>query len=170
MSPNDWYGGSFNLTIKNGESIDEHSSDVDLGILGSGTHRVRLTKTGNTLTFAVDANSRAGPFVADFSTSKSISADLAFLDTSNSRLFFGTQGASTTFDDLSIELNPPTCEADSPRRARDLLHMFRVADRRLSAARREVDDAARRLHLSLECRNQVDAAFQDAQQSLSGLH
>ena len=77
---------------------------LDFGRLGTnpGVHRIRLTKTGNSLTFAVDKD-YTGVFSADMSyTVNNISITAPFLNGTNSRLFFGSARTSTTWDDLSI--------------------------------------------------------------------
>lgn len=85
---------------------------------GNGTHRLRLSKKGDTLTFAIDANflsdsntvgdADGGLFDADGSYDISLTDQrLSILDTTNSRLFFGTQdGGNTSFDDFSIAPEP----------------------------------------------------------------
>jgi hypothetical protein len=85
---------------------------------GNGTHRLRLSKEGDLLTFEIDAHFAAdnntpgdadgGLFDADGSYSISLTDPrLTLLDTSNSRIFFGTQaGGNTSFDDFSITPEP----------------------------------------------------------------
>ena len=67
---------------------------------------------GNLVTIGLDTNYTAGPFVATYSVTKSMLTDLSFLNSTNTRLFFGTQIASTTFDDLSITGSTPVPEID----------------------------------------------------------
>jgi hypothetical protein len=71
---------------------------------GEGTHRIQLKKVGDVLTMGCQVDYAGGPFVADYSISRNIRHDLPFLNSSNSRLFFGVQGANTTFDDLSVRV------------------------------------------------------------------
>lgn len=79
---------------------------------GNGTYRARLLKSGNDLTLGVDVNYGGGPFVADYSVTKSLLTDLSFLNSTNSTLFFGTGSATTTFDNLSITPPAPVPEID----------------------------------------------------------
>jgi hypothetical protein len=94
-------GGS-QISINNGSALDE--SRADFGTLGDGTHRALITKTGNTLTFAIDAgsDSLSGAFVAEFSTTLNISTELSFLNNTNSRLFVGGETTEVTFDSMVI--------------------------------------------------------------------
>lgn len=85
---------------------------------GNGTHRLRLSKEGDLLTFEIDAHFAAdnntpgdadgGVFDSDGSYSISLTDPrLALLDDTGSRVFFGTQsGGNTSFDDLSITPEP----------------------------------------------------------------
>ena len=73
---------------------------------GNGTHRAQITKFGDTLTLSLDEDYSGGPFTPDFNFSRSMSADLAFLNSGNSRLFFGVQSGNTTFDDLTVTVVP----------------------------------------------------------------
>jgi len=78
---------------------------------GDGAYRARLLKSGITLLLGIDVNYTGGPFVADFSVTKNLLADLSFLNSTNSALFFGTAGTDTTFDNLSVAAmpEPSTC-------------------------------------------------------------
>ena len=71
-----------------------------------GTHRAQITKTGNSLTFAIDEDFN-GMFVSDGSHTIN---DLAFWapwqDETNSRLFFGAVSSINTFDDFRV-YSPP---------------------------------------------------------------
>jgi hypothetical protein len=71
---------------------------------GEGTHRVQFRKVGNVLTMSCEVDSAGGPFVADYTVSRNIPVDLPFLNSSNSRLFFGVQGANTTFGNLTVRV------------------------------------------------------------------
>ena len=76
----------------------------DFGRLGTtpGVHRIRLTKSGNTLTFAIDKN-YTGTFSPDMSyIVANIFTTAPFITGTNSRLFFGGARTSATWDDLSI--------------------------------------------------------------------
>ena len=53
-----------------------------------------------------DVDFTDGAFVPDYSISRRMDTDLAFLNDSNSRLFFGVQGPNTTFDDLVVTVYP----------------------------------------------------------------
>ncbi len=64
------------------------------------------------MTIGLDTNYTTGPFVATYSVTKDMLTDLSFLDSTNTRLFFGTQSTSTTFDDLSITGSTPVPEID----------------------------------------------------------
>jgi hypothetical protein len=98
------YGGALNFFTApgfgpghNGVAISSSSNHP-----GSGTHRVQIRKQGNLLSFGLHRNYAGGPFVATYSTNLSLSANLSYLNATNSRLFFGTMAPQTTFDDLSI--------------------------------------------------------------------
>ncbi|MBI5331837.1 MAG: hypothetical protein HZB71_14645 [Betaproteobacteria bacterium] len=89
------------LGINNGAWAGSYNND-GYG-LGSGTHRLQLEKVGNLLTFSVDKNF-SGVFSVDHTWA---SYDLSlpiynFLNTGNSRLFFGTGTAYPQFDNLTI--------------------------------------------------------------------
>ncbi|MCP4590130.1 MAG: PEP-CTERM sorting domain-containing protein [bacterium] len=79
-----------------------------LGTPGFGTHRLRIEKEEDVLTYAYDADYIGGPFSADASAVFSFVTDAPALNGTNSRIFFGSQSASpsTTFDDLSINVIP----------------------------------------------------------------
>ena len=75
------------------------------GNLGTriGSHRVRLSKTGDRLTFALDRE-HAGAFHADLSwTLESLSQAAPFLNVANARLFFGAGRITTSFDDVVLQ-------------------------------------------------------------------
>ena len=73
---------------------------------GNGTHRAQIRKTGEVVTLSLDEDYTSGPFIADYATSRSINTDLSFLDSTNSRLFFGTQAGNTTFDSVTVTVVP----------------------------------------------------------------
>lgn len=74
-------------------------------------HRLRMTRSGDAVIWDFDAGYN-GTFAADYSYSRSLSGDAAFLDATNSRLFFGTGSNSwyaygrTTFDDVEMTVVP----------------------------------------------------------------
>ncbi len=68
----------------------------------AGVHRVRIDKIGNTISFSIDAEFD-GEFVADMShTIYDLASVAPFLNSSNSRLFFGTALPDDSFDDMRI--------------------------------------------------------------------
>ena len=78
----------------------------DLVIVGDipngGTHRARIEKLGQAITFAIDRNYN-GTFVADMShTFPDITVVAPYLDPLNSRLFFGTALATDSFDNMVV--------------------------------------------------------------------
>jgi len=73
-----------------------------LGYPGPGTHRALLTKAGDTISFSLDALSFTGPFSADYSTTVSQMTSLSFLNSSNSRLFVGSESTGVTFDSFVL--------------------------------------------------------------------
>jgi hypothetical protein len=80
----------------NGVAISPNS------LLSGGTHRVQIQKQGDVLSFGLHLNYAGGPFVATYSTNLSLSANLSYLNATNSHLFFGTMAPQITFDDLFI--------------------------------------------------------------------
>lgn len=79
-----------------------------LGIIATpnSTHRARIAKLGNQVTFSLDENF-SGTFAADMQTTISdLAATAPFLNSSNSRIFFGTGLTIDEFDDLSITSVP----------------------------------------------------------------
>ena len=75
------------------------------GISTPGTHRARLRKTGTLLAFSIDRDYAGGLFVADLGP---VVIDMSLvahdLNTTNSRIYFGTESPDHTFDDLEITL------------------------------------------------------------------
>jgi hypothetical protein len=80
---------------------------VTLGsITTPGTHRARIQKIGDTITFSLDAH-YDGMFVADMShTFPSLTLVAPYLNDTQSRLFFGTVFPDDIFDDLNIVPEP----------------------------------------------------------------
>ena len=83
---------------------------TDLVIIGAipspGTHRGRIEKVGNAITFAIDANFN-GNFVADMThTFPDLTAVAPFLNSGNSRLFFGTVFPNDSFDNMLVVPEP----------------------------------------------------------------
>ena len=105
-APADFGDGFLQLSINSGAgNVAELTT---LGNPGDGTHRALLTKVGDTLTFSLDANSSSGPFVADDTITLNLADErFAFLDNTNSRLFFGGQGTTVGFDQASISYSVP---------------------------------------------------------------
>lgn len=101
--PNDFDGG--NLALFTSNSSGNHTT-VPIGSPGNGLHRARLEKIGNTLTFSLD-EAYTGVFSANYSSVRDITT-FPFLDSSNSRLFFGVQGANATFDDVAVTVPEPS--------------------------------------------------------------
>ena len=113
LFPNDFLEGSLGLTVSSQAANGRPGGEGHVERIvsraphpGVGVHRVQLRKIGNLLTFNCDVDYRGGSFVADYSVSRRLDTELAFLNESNSRLFFGVQGANTTFDDLSVRFLP----------------------------------------------------------------
>ncbi|MCH8090483.1 MAG: prepilin-type N-terminal cleavage/methylation domain-containing protein [Chloroflexi bacterium] len=75
-----------------------------IGIIttNGGTHRARITKTGNQLFFELDRDYDGVTFVSNMDATVDLEADAQFLDETNSRIFFGTASATDKFDDLLI--------------------------------------------------------------------
>ena len=102
--PPNFGSGQVHVTINNGAgSVNEGATLVNL--LSGATSRVQITKTGDSLTFALDYNSSSGTFVADYSQTFSLASSVGFLDNSDSRFFFGTQ-AGVTFNALDVNITP----------------------------------------------------------------
>ena len=89
-----------------------------------GTHRVRITKAGDALTFAVDLFF-VGSFAPEFSGTLSLATDLPFLTASNSHLFFGSEATSSLFLDMSVSVDcnsngiPDACDIMLPGGSQD---------------------------------------------------
>ena len=108
--PDDFESGQLRLTVSSGPQIPPNQPPefVISGTPGpgNGTHRVRITKVGDVITLAEDENYTGGEFTPDYSVSRSLATDLPFLNSTNSRLFFGVQSGNTTFDNLSVVVEP----------------------------------------------------------------
>lgn len=104
--PHDFDSGKPSFTVT---SVPGLRTDSDQTVaLGNGTHRGRIQKTGNVVTLSIDGNSTSGSFVADYTFTRDLSADLPFLNSTNSRLFFGTEADTTSFDNFSITVALPS--------------------------------------------------------------
>jgi hypothetical protein len=99
--PDNFNSGGAHVTLNDGAGNVTEGSTI--GSPGDGTSRALLTKTGDTVTFAVDPNSSSGAFVAAYSESFSVANDLAFLNDANSSLFFGST-TGTTFQALTVDV------------------------------------------------------------------
>ena len=101
--PNDFESGFLQPSINSGGgSVNEMTR---LGNPGGGTHRAQFTRVGDSLVFALDEDSSSGAFVADYSKTFSVSADLPFLTTSNSRLFVGSESSGVSFDQFNVTVS-----------------------------------------------------------------
>jgi hypothetical protein len=103
--PVDFGDGNLNASINSGTgTVDELQP---IGAAASGTHRVRLTKLSDLLTFDFDVDSSGGAFTSDYSQSIDLGLPaFSFLNDSNSRLFFGSQAAGVAFSEVSISAVP----------------------------------------------------------------
>lgn len=76
-----------------------------------GTHRIRLTKANDALTFDLDKN-YTGSFISDMSyTVADISTTAPFINGTNSQLFFGGAQTSASWDDFSLTQIPEPSRA-----------------------------------------------------------
>jgi murein DD-endopeptidase MepM/ murein hydrolase activator NlpD len=83
-----WPGSGVYLSSSSESSA--YRSEPSIGPLPSNDLiRMRISKSGDTLTFAYDMGYQGGAFVADHSATRSISQHFPFLNETNSRLFFG---------------------------------------------------------------------------------
>lgn len=103
LFPDDFLAGSLGITVTPDASSHTEAIVSTQPHPGAGDHRVQIRKIGNTLTLSADIDYAGGAFVPDYAVAKQIDTDLPFLNSGNSRLFFGVQGASTTFDNLQIK-------------------------------------------------------------------
>lgn len=108
--PDDFEAGQLRLTISNSAQTPpnqpaESTLSAPTGP-GNGTHRVQIAKVGNIVTLSLDEDYGGGAFEPNFTASRDMAADLPFLDSTNSRLFFGVQGGNTTFDNLTVDVVP----------------------------------------------------------------
>ena len=106
LFPNDFLSGTLDLTVSTAPASPTTVVVSSSPHPGEGTHRVQIKKVANFVTLSCDVNYTGGPFVADYTVTRRMDTQLAFLNSTNSRLFFGVQGANTTFDDLSIKVSP----------------------------------------------------------------
>ncbi len=74
---------------------------------GNGLKHVRVTKSGNNLTFEVDTD-YTGIFTSDWSKTFDITSTWQSYNDTNSRLFFGTYSTGTYFDNVSVVPEPCT--------------------------------------------------------------
>ncbi len=101
--PDDFGDGFLQPSINSGGGM---VNELDaLGFPGGGTHRARLTRVGDSIVFAFDEDSSSGTFVADYSRTFSVAADLPFLTTSNSRLFVGSESSGVSFDQFNVTVS-----------------------------------------------------------------
>jgi len=105
-----FYLEGLNLRIEEdaGEGIPDSVVQLFSSPPGTGTHRLRIIKIDDDVTFALDADYAGGPFVSDESYTLSLSTIAPFLDNTNSRIFFGSQSDdnATVFDDFSLTVIP----------------------------------------------------------------
>jgi hypothetical protein len=111
--PVDFGDGNLNASINSGTgTVDELQP---IGAAASGTHRVRLTKLSDLLTFDFDVDSSGGAFTSDYSQSIDLGLPaFSFLNDSNSRLFFGSQAAGVAFSEVSISAVPGPSAVPEP--------------------------------------------------------
>lgn len=112
--PDAFESGQLRLTLSSAPQVPPNGPPevIISGNLGpgDGTYRARITKTGNVVTLSEDVDYTGGVFTPDYSVSRDMATDLSFLNSENSRLFFGVQNGNTTFDDLSVTVVPePSC-------------------------------------------------------------
>jgi len=106
--PADFNDGRVDFNINSdttGQDYGTTYGEQPLPGTGSGQHKAQITKSGDSITIAVD-NSGTGSFVPDFSETFSLEDDLAFLDSSNSSIFFGSESSTTTFQSLTLTVIP----------------------------------------------------------------
>lgn len=104
-----FYFQSGNLRVE--QDAGESSPDSVVATFsaeGDGTHRLRIAKSGDDVTFSVDFNFAGGSFVVDESQTLSLAGIAPYLDDTNSRIFFGSENTTTrtVFDDLLITVIP----------------------------------------------------------------
>ena len=114
LFPDSFGHGDFHGIIYDGDETEPASGgeefwDIDESQPHNGTHRLRLSKSADVLTFEIDEFYN-GTFSVDDSTTISLNATgtngLEQLDSSNSRIFFGTGHTTTSFDDFQIIPEP----------------------------------------------------------------
>ena len=112
-SPDDFNDAYLNASINSGAGTVDELQPV--GAAASGTHRVRLTKLSDLLTFEFDVDSSGGDFTSDYSQSIDLGLPaFSFLNDSNSRLFFGSQAAGVAFSEVSISAVPGPSAVPEP--------------------------------------------------------
>ncbi len=108
--PDDFESGQLRLTISTGAQIPPNQPpELIMSSTpgpGNGTHRAQIKKVGDLVTLSLDEDYAGGAFTADYAATRSMGADLAFLNSANSRLFFGVQSGNTTFDNLTVTVVP----------------------------------------------------------------
>ena len=90
--------------IGSGSGIDSIQTIGQMTNSG-GTHRARIEKSGDQVTFSIDVDFDGSVFAADFShTITDLTAPTAapFLNDTNSRIYFGTASGVDTFDDFKV--------------------------------------------------------------------
>jgi hypothetical protein len=94
-------GGAINFSSPSG-------TEFNWSLLGgNGMKHVKVTKSGNSLTFEVDTN-YTGTFSSDWAKTFDITGTWHTYNDTNSRLFFGTYSNGTYFDNVSIVPEPFT--------------------------------------------------------------
>ncbi len=113
--PDDFASGQLRLTVSSAAQVPpnqppEFTISGPTGP-GNGTHRAQIQKTGSVVTLSLDEDYAGGAFTPDYTTSRNLTTDLPFLNSTNSRLFFGVQSGNTTFDNLSVNVVPEPSSA-----------------------------------------------------------
>jgi hypothetical protein len=98
--PPSFDSGNVHVSLNNNDSVNEGSP---IGS-ASGTSEMQIAKTGDTITFSLDPGN-SGSFVPLYSESFSVAGDVAFLDDTDSSLFFGVDDA-TVVNSLSVDVVP----------------------------------------------------------------
>ncbi len=98
--PGDFDAGDVQWSTMSGFGINP--LETTFATAGDGSHRFRMVKTGSSITMSLDVGANG---TYDGSVTRTL-AELPFLNSTNSRLFFGTQGGNATFDNLSITVVP----------------------------------------------------------------
>jgi len=107
-----WPGSEMTLEVSSAPGT--RPSEPTVGPLSSSdTVEARISKVGDTITFAYETGYSGGAFTPTYSTSLSLSNQLSFLNSTNSRLFFGCD-VPATVSSLSITVSPPTPTSAPP--------------------------------------------------------